>query len=124
MKRKVEPFIPIKKLKREFNVLFSLLDVQKKKALWEELMIRDQWTQESLIERARDERLLKPIGQGGRLCPLCEFSSYEAVDFNSLDNTAVVCEIQKERPDWKPEMGCCVQCLEMYQWNNQAVANF
>lgn len=83
--------------------------------LFEKVHDRNRWTQEELLKLARSEQWGRAIEQGGFRCVLCGFQSYQRADFGEVEADFIAQEIQRDRPDWKPSLGTCNQCFELYR---------
>ncbi len=75
-----------------------------------------RFTQGRLISMARDERTSKGFKDGGLICSLCGFPSFDKIgDWSEPKKLRVAKSIQEDRPDWDPSMDSCRQCFEMIQ---------
>ena len=73
-------------------------------------------TQKQLIATARDERSARNFKDGGFICPLCGFPTFDrVVDWNGAEKLRVAEAIQADRPDWDPSMDSCRQCFDIYR---------
>ncbi len=73
-----------------------------------------EFKQMDLIRWSTDARLTKNLGEGGLVCPVCGLSSYSNSDTQLADLPDVIKTIQKECSGWRPEMGICPQCFDLY----------
>ncbi len=85
-----------------------------KKSIWDNLESGRTLTQEGLLQFAKDERILKNLGEGGTRCPLCHFPTHIKSDVNLSASAAIIEEIKNDFPLWNPQEGLCRQCFEMY----------
>lgn len=75
-----------------------------------------RFTQKELIAMARDERFSKSHKDGGRVCSLCGFPSFDRVgDWTGEGKLRMIEAIRADHPDWTPSMDSCRQCFEMHQ---------
>ena len=109
-----EPFIPFNNLKGEFEQSFSHIDEEAKAKVIQNFVGQKKWTQAELLQLARNERINKTLGEGGLLCPLCHFTSYEDKRVWSEDQHPLIAEIQKDFSAWGPAAGLCSQCFDLY----------
>ena len=114
------PFLAAEQLKTRLTASFPLMDQSAQEDKLDQVLGRENVTQEELLALARGERSHRLIGEGGHLCPLCGFTSFDRVDYAKLENRSVAQTIQTERPDWTPSLSSCRQCLELYQTQNYA----
>lgn len=108
------PFIPFNNLKGEFEKTFSHIDENEKAAVVKNFIGQKKWTQGELLQLARNERIHKPLGEGGLRCPLCHFTSYEDKRVWTREHQPIVVEIHRDFPEWRPVEGLCSQCFDLY----------
>jgi len=113
-KRAVKTIFTKEKMQKDFSKLFFRWDEEMKKSIWDNLESGRTLTQEGLLQFAKDERILKNLGEGGTRCPLCHFPTHIKSDVNLSASAAIIEEIKNDFPLWNPQEGLCRQCFEMY----------
>jgi hypothetical protein len=108
------PLIPFNNLRGEFERSFSHIDEVEKAKIIQNFVGQKKWTQAELLQLARNERINKPLGEGGLRCPLCHFTSYEDKRVWTAEHQPIVVEIQRDFPKWNPTEGLCSQCFDLY----------
>jgi hypothetical protein len=101
-------------LRGEFERSFSHIDDAEKAKIIRNFVGQKKWTQAELLQLARNERINKPLGEGGLRCPLCHFTSYEDKRVWTAEQQPIVVEIQRDFPKWNPTEGLCSQCFDLY----------
>ncbi|MDP2644011.1 MAG: hypothetical protein Q8P24_03670 [Desulfobacterales bacterium] len=123
-----EFYVSIRLLKMGFRILTSLTRQKqlmdrafskwtaeaREKILWEIANQKHQ-TQSDFLKLAKDEKLMVPLGQGGLLCPLCHFTSFDPADLSFQQNPMVIEEIKRDHPNWNIDWGICQNCFDLYQ---------
>ena len=99
----------------EFKKAFSFLPKGEQKIIYNKVTEADRLTQADLLTCAIDKKTKKTFDEGGLLCPLCFFPSYDQIKNWPEDILWVAEEIKKEFPSWHPSSGVCTQCFELYQ---------
>lgn len=108
------PLIPFNNLKGEFERSFSHIDEVEKAKIIQNFVGQKKWTQAELLQLARNERINKPLGEGGLRCPLCHFTSYEDKRVWTDEEQLMILEIKKDFSAWSPGQGLCSQCFDLY----------
>ena len=113
--RGLPTIISQEKQKVEFEKVFLFLEPERRNIIYQKITNENQLNQSDLIEFALDKRFIKTFDQGGLICPLCHFPSYDQIKGWSQETLWVAAEIKENHPDWQPSLGVCLQCFEMYQ---------
>lgn len=115
LKRGFETLIPLEHQRQLFDGAFAKWTREVREKMFMEISDGKYQTQSDLLQLARDEKLMVPLGQGGLLCPLCHFTSFAPVDLSSRHDPMIVKEIKKDNPDWNMGLGICQNCFDLYQ---------
>jgi len=115
MKRGFQNLVPLERQRRLFDKSFSKWTQEMRENMFTEILNGAYQTQSALLEWARDERLMVPLGRGGLLCPLCRFTSFDPLNLSGARDAAMIREIRKDYPGWNLEWGICQHCFDLYQ---------
>ena len=115
MKRGFDVLIPLERQRQFIEKTFSAWTREARENAFVEISEGKYRTQSDLLKLARDEKLMVPLGQGGLLCPLCHFTSFDPLDLSGLQDAVIMKEIQKDHPGWNIELGVCQNCFDLYQ---------
>lgn len=115
MKRGFNTLIPLERERQLIDKAFSKWTREVQENIFREISDGKYQTQSDLLKLARDVKLMVPLGQGGLLCPLCHFTSFDPVDLPSRHDPVIVKEIKKDNPDWNMNLGICQNCFDLYQ---------
>lgn len=115
IKQGLEPLLPLDCLRQLFERAFSQWSERMRERIFGEIRGGKYQTQSELLKLAKDEKLTVPLGQGGLLCPLCHFTSFDSGDLSSRYDPLILQEIKKDNPDWTSDLGICRNCFEFYQ---------
>jgi hypothetical protein len=121
-------YVSIRLLKMRFCILTSLTRQRqfvdrafskwtaeaREKMFWE-IVNQKYRTQSNFLKLAKDEKLVVPLGQGGLLCPLCRFTSFDPADLSSQQDPMIMKEIKRDHPNWNIDLGICQNCFDLYQ---------
>lgn len=123
-----EFYVSIRLLKMGFRILtsltrqkqlmdraFSKWTAEAREKIFLEIVNQKHQTQSDFLKLAKDEKLMVPLGQGGLLCPLCHFTSFDPADLSFQQNPMVLEEIKRDHPNWNIDWGICQNCFDLYQ---------
>jgi hypothetical protein len=114
-KRGFKPIISLEKQRRLFEKAFSGWNSEVQEDIFHRVTRPSSCSQGDLLQFARDHRLGTTLGEGGLVCPLCNFPNYDRVNHQLLEDLGVLQEIQNDYPEWGPSKGLCQQCFEIYR---------
>ncbi|OGW86299.1 MAG: hypothetical protein A3C35_01825 [Omnitrophica bacterium RIFCSPHIGHO2_02_FULL_46_11] len=113
--------IPLAQQKQFIDRAFSKWTAEAREKIFQEILDQKHQTQSDFLGLARDEKLTVPLGQGGLLCPLCHFTSFDPLDLSAQQDAVIIKKIQRDYPDWNTDLGICQNCFDLYQSKMRAV---